>query len=115
MVEIEQIRSFFFKLFIGILIFCICQILLELSNVLIAEVEEARFKRSIDDHDGSVESTKEMLINLPGQQTNDQFIRKKRLNNATKKFIATDEWQEINSDHLVPSGLHYRINLETGK
>lgn len=111
MVEIEQVRSFLFKLFATIVIFCFCHILLELSNGLIAEKEESRFKRS-------VEETKEVLLDLPGQMdgssNGDRFIRTKRLN-ATRRFNPTDEWQEIKPDHIVSSGLHYRINLETGK
>ena len=31
------------------------------------------------------------------------------------EFIATEEWQEIPENAKVPAGLHYRINLETGK
>jgi len=30
-------------------------------------------------------------------------------------FQATDDWQEIREGQKVPSGLHYRMNLETGK
>jgi len=30
-------------------------------------------------------------------------------------FVATNEWQEIAEGQRVPSGLHYRINFETGK
>jgi nucleotide exchange factor SIL1 len=30
-------------------------------------------------------------------------------------FVATSEWREIRDGQKVPSGLHYRINLETGK
>ena len=30
-------------------------------------------------------------------------------------FKATEEWQEIKEGQTVPSGLHYRINLQTGK
>ncbi|KAL5273561.1 SIL1 family protein [Megaselia abdita] len=30
-------------------------------------------------------------------------------------FIPTDEWQEIKEGQQVPMGLHYRINLQTGK
>ena len=30
-------------------------------------------------------------------------------------FVATEEWQEIKDGQKVPSGLHYRMNLETGK
>merc|ERR1712241_1152080 len=30
-------------------------------------------------------------------------------------FIATPEWQEIGEGPKVPSGVHYRMNLETGK
>ena len=30
-------------------------------------------------------------------------------------FVATNEWQEISEGQTVPAGLHYRINLETGK
>ena len=30
-------------------------------------------------------------------------------------FVATEEWQEIKEGQKVPSGLHYRMNLETGK
>ena len=33
----------------------------------------------------------------------------------SKDFVATSEWQEIAEGQRVPSGLHYRINLETGK
>jgi len=33
----------------------------------------------------------------------------------SKDFVATSEWQEIVDGQRVPSGLHYRINLETGK
>ena len=32
-----------------------------------------------------------------------------------KHFVATDEWQEIREGQKVPAGLHYRMNLETGK
>ncbi len=30
-------------------------------------------------------------------------------------FQATNDWQEIREGQKVPSGLHYRMNLETGK
>ena len=30
-------------------------------------------------------------------------------------FIATEEWQEIQEGQKVPAGLHYRMNLQTGK
>ena len=30
-------------------------------------------------------------------------------------FVATHEWQEIQEGQKVPAGLHYRMNLETGK
>ena len=30
-------------------------------------------------------------------------------------FVATNEWQEIKDGQSVPAGLHYRMNLETGK
>ena len=30
------------------------------------------------------------------------------------EFVATNEWQVIKEGQIVPSGLHYRINLETG-
>ena len=32
-----------------------------------------------------------------------------------KYFVATEEWQEIREGQKVPAGLHYRMNLETGK
>ena len=32
-----------------------------------------------------------------------------------KYFVATEEWQEIKEGQKVPSGLHYRMNLQTGK
>ena len=109
MVEIDQVRSFLFKLFTTILIFCICHLVFELSQELTTENEETRFKRSIEEN-------KEVLLDLPGQLNKDQFTRTKRVNTSSKRqFIATNEWQEINSDHIVPSGLHYRLNLETGK
>ena len=28
--------------------------------------------------------------------------------------MATNEWQEIKEGQIVPSGLHYRMNLATG-
>ena len=31
------------------------------------------------------------------------------------KFVATKEWQDIQEGQSVPSGLHYRMNLETGR
>ena len=31
------------------------------------------------------------------------------------EFVATDEWQVIPENEPLPNGLHYRINLETGK
>lgn len=34
---------------------------------------------------------------------------------AGEPFVATSEWQEIKPGHIVPPGLHYRVNLETGK
>ena len=34
---------------------------------------------------------------------------------SENKFVATNEWQEISEGQTVPAGLHYRINLETGK
>ena len=30
-------------------------------------------------------------------------------------FVATEEWQEIKEGQKVPAGLHYRMNLQTGK
>ena len=30
------------------------------------------------------------------------------------EFIATNEWQKVPKNEPLPSGLHYRINLETG-
>jgi nucleotide exchange factor SIL1 len=32
-----------------------------------------------------------------------------------KVFVPTNEWQDIDSDQPVPSGLHYRMNFETHK
>ncbi|XP_050310533.1 nucleotide exchange factor SIL1 [Anthonomus grandis grandis] len=32
-----------------------------------------------------------------------------------EEFVASDEWQEITEGQKVPAGLHYRINLSTGK
>ncbi len=32
-----------------------------------------------------------------------------------KRFIPTNEWQEIKGDQLMPPGLRYRVNMETGK
>ena len=34
---------------------------------------------------------------------------------SENKFVATNEWQDIKEGQTVPAGLHYRINLETGK
>ena len=33
----------------------------------------------------------------------------------TSDFIATNEWQDIQEGQKVPAGLHYRMNLATGK
>ena len=33
----------------------------------------------------------------------------------TEDFVATKDWQEIKEGQKVPGGLHYRMNLETGK
>jgi nucleotide exchange factor SIL1 len=33
----------------------------------------------------------------------------------TSKFVATNEWQDILEGQKVPAGLHYRMNLATGK
>ena len=30
-------------------------------------------------------------------------------------FVATNEWQDIEEGQKVPAGLHYRMNLATGK
>ena len=30
-------------------------------------------------------------------------------------FVAREDWQEIREGQKVPGGLHYRMNLETGK
>ena len=30
-------------------------------------------------------------------------------------FVAQEDWQEIREGQKVPGGLHYRMNLETGK
>ena len=30
------------------------------------------------------------------------------------EFVATNEWQVIKEGQIVPSGLHYRMNLATG-
>lgn len=30
-------------------------------------------------------------------------------------FVASDDWKEILPGQAVPAGLHYRINLQTGK
>ena len=31
------------------------------------------------------------------------------------KFVATKEWQDIQEGQSVPAGLHYRMNLQTGR
>ena len=33
----------------------------------------------------------------------------------TSDFVATNEWQEIQEGQKCPGGLHYRMNLETGR
>jgi len=33
----------------------------------------------------------------------------------TSNFVATNEWQDIQEGQKVPAGLHYRMNLATGK
>ena len=30
-------------------------------------------------------------------------------------FVATNEWQDIQEGQKCPGGLHYRMNLETGR
>lgn len=114
MIELVQVRSFLLKLFSTILIFCICHLAYELvtnsRELFSAESEESRFKRSVES------SKEEALLELPGQHLNEQFIRKKRMNTTSqRRFVPTNEWQSIESDHIVPSGLHYRINMATGK
>ena len=37
------------------------------------------------------------------------------LGQKVQDFVATEEWQEIKEGQKVPGGLHYRMNLETGK
>ena len=34
---------------------------------------------------------------------------------GVEDFVATNEWQEIQPGQKVSAGLHYRLNLETGK
>jgi len=34
---------------------------------------------------------------------------------GVEDFVASEEWQEIRPGQKVPAGLHYRMNLETGK
>ncbi len=34
---------------------------------------------------------------------------------SSEVFQATDEWQEVKPGQVLPSGLHYRLNLSTGK
>lgn len=105
---VDNIRAIFYKIFVAFTIFFLCQLLYEISQEL-DEHEDQRFKRSIED--------KEIVLDIPGNTDNDDhFIRNKRINsNITKKFIPTNEWQEIFPGQAVPSGLHYRVNLETGK
>ena len=38
-----------------------------------------------------------------------------RSSDTNNVFKATPEWKEIREGQKVPGGLHYRINLETGK
>lgn len=114
MIQFAQVRLFLFKLFTTILIFCICHLVFELvsnSNELFStENQESRFKRSVES------GKEEVLLDLPGENLSEEFIRKKRLNTTSRRrFVPTNEWQSIDSDHIVPSGLHYRINMATGK
>lgn len=53
-----------------------------------------------------VEHSKES-INVQGGSSLD--------NVSAKNFVATDEWQEIDPNQPVPAGLHYRMNMATGK
>lgn len=113
MIGFVQVRSFLLKLFTTILLLGVLHLLVfELvinSRELFSTDSESRFKRSVE---GSKE---EVLLDLPGHQLDKQFIRKKRLNTTSRLFEATDEWQSIEPDHIVPPGLHYRINMATGK
>lgn len=113
MIGFVQVRSFLLKLFTTILLLGVLHLLVfELvtnSRELFSTESESRFKRSVE---GSKE---EVLLDLPGHQLDKQFIRKKRLNTTSRLFEATDEWQSIEPDHIVPPGLHYRINMATGK
>lgn len=46
---------------------------------------------------------------------NDEIIIGEEETQPSKIFQATNEWQEIGSDEILPKGLHVRINLQTGK
>lgn len=115
MISFGRFRSFMLKLFTTLLVVCICHLIFfeligDSEELFSSENEEIRFKRS-------VEEGKEVLLDLPGHMNNDQFIRSKRINKTSsrKRFVATNDWQTIEEDHIVPSGLHYRIDLSTGK
>ena len=44
------------------------------------------------------------------------FLQEQNADTTSKpQFVASKQWQDIQDGQKVPSGLHYRMNLATGK
>ena len=54
------------------------------------------------------------IIEYEPDIVNNDIIDYKSDETKQTKFVATNEWQKIKDGQKVPSGLHYRMNLETG-
>jgi len=42
-------------------------------------------------------------------------ICEKQDNNQGKEFVPSHEWQKVNEDDVLPSGLHYKVDMTTGE
>lgn len=62
-----------------------------------------------------VEEDSPTVDKIPSRAGDRKSRRNEEEPKGTVPFVATAEWQEILPGHIVPPGLHYRMNLETGK
>ncbi|KAK4336778.1 hypothetical protein RND71_043865 [Anisodus tanguticus] len=75
------------------------------------ELEKQLEKSFLDELDPQ----NELLKFLSSLENENKIDMLDSFSNKTKKFIPTNEWQEVNSDEPLPSGLYYRININNGK
>ena len=81
-----------------------------------------RHRRPADRGDPAAEALSKFEVKAapPAERRTSAEVSRKRLGRpaptaAWREFVPTEQWQEVADDHLLPPGLHIRVDVTTGR